>query len=136
MMSRTPHSSVSCCCCFHQSQFLLFSLLSLPLHFFYCNHNFCSVFIVVQINKVDCAPEEGTRFLAPSVSEQIQKYYRAHHVKVFTFSRPFHRGHRDPNNEFATLCIEKTTLHTAYALPGMCYICALVTISLALLTLH
>ncbi|KAK4298449.1 hypothetical protein Pmani_029209 [Petrolisthes manimaculis] len=73
----------------------------------------------VQISKVDCAPEEDTRFLAPSVNEQIQKYYRAHHVKVFTYSRPFHRGHRDPNNEFATLCIEKTTLQTSYPLPGI-----------------
>lgn len=59
------------------------------------------------------------KYSSPSVSEQIQRYYRANHVNIFTYSRPFHRGQKDPSNEFATLCIEKTTLHTTYSLPGI-----------------
>ncbi|XP_071513992.1 dedicator of cytokinesis protein 2 isoform X2 [Panulirus ornatus] len=72
----------------------------------------------LQISKVDCAMQEE-KFSSAHVSEQIQSYYRANHVKVFTYSRPFHRGQKDPTNEFATLCIEKTTLQTSYSLPGI-----------------
>ncbi|XP_045614067.1 dedicator of cytokinesis protein 1 isoform X2 [Procambarus clarkii] len=72
----------------------------------------------LQISKVDCAMQEE-RFSSSSVSEQIRSYYRANHVKIFTYSRPFHRGQKDSSNEFATLCIEKTTLQTSYSLPGI-----------------
>ncbi|XP_069941837.1 dedicator of cytokinesis protein 1 isoform X2 [Cherax quadricarinatus] len=72
----------------------------------------------LQISKVDCAMQEE-RFSSAAVSEQIRSYYRANHVKTFTYSRPFHRGQKDPTNEFATLCIEKTTLQTSYSLPGI-----------------
>ncbi|XP_063609034.1 dedicator of cytokinesis protein 1-like isoform X2 [Penaeus indicus] len=72
----------------------------------------------IQISKVDCVMRED-KYSSPSVSEQIQRYYRANHVNIFTYSRPFHRGQKDPSNEFATLCIEKTTLHTSYPLPGI-----------------
>ncbi|XP_076042771.1 dedicator of cytokinesis protein 1-like isoform X4 [Oratosquilla oratoria] len=76
----------------------------------------------IQINKVHCQMME-TRFSSPNVAEQIQRYYRANRVKTFTYSRPFHRGQKDPTNEFATLCVEKTVLHTSYELPGIlrCY---------------
>ncbi|XP_042238025.1 dedicator of cytokinesis protein 1-like isoform X2 [Homarus americanus] len=72
----------------------------------------------LQISKVDCAVQ-GQKLLSTAVAEQIRSYYRANHVKVFTYSRPFHRGQKDPTNEFATLCIEKTTLTTSYSLPGI-----------------
>ncbi|XP_068248213.1 dedicator of cytokinesis protein 2 isoform X3 [Palaemon carinicauda] len=72
----------------------------------------------IQISKVDCVMHENP-FPSVNVSEQIERYYRANRVKVFTYSRPFHRGQKDPTNEFATLCIEKTTLYTSYSLPGI-----------------
>ncbi|XP_066966939.1 dedicator of cytokinesis protein 1 isoform X9 [Macrobrachium rosenbergii] len=72
----------------------------------------------IQISKVDCVMHENP-FPNANVSEQIERYYRANQVKVFTYSRPFHRGQKDPTNEFATLCIEKTTLYTSYSLPGI-----------------
>ncbi|XP_063852697.1 dedicator of cytokinesis protein 1-like isoform X3 [Scylla paramamosain] len=73
----------------------------------------------LQISKVDCVVDENVIFAGASVSEQITSYYRANHVRTFTYSRPFHRGTRDPDNEFATLCIEKTTLEITYSLPGI-----------------
>ncbi|KAG7160013.1 Dedicator of cytokinesis protein 2-like [Homarus americanus] len=44
----------------------------------------------LQISKVDCAVQ-GQKLLSTAVAEQIRSYYRANHVKVFTYSRPFHR---------------------------------------------
>ncbi|CAL4230656.1 unnamed protein product, partial [Meganyctiphanes norvegica] len=73
----------------------------------------------LQINKVDCVMAENHKFSSPKVSESIQSYYRVNHVKTFTYSRPFHRGQKDSSNEFATLCMEKTILHTSYELPGI-----------------
>ncbi|XP_045138104.1 dedicator of cytokinesis protein 1-like [Portunus trituberculatus] len=73
----------------------------------------------LQISKVDCVVDKDSRFAGASVSEQIISYYRANDVKTFSYSRPFHRGTRDPENEFATLCIERTTLEITYPLPGI-----------------
>ncbi|XP_075412609.1 dedicator of cytokinesis protein 5 [Tenrec ecaudatus] len=53
------------------------------------------------------------------VPEQILNYYRANEVQQFTYSRPFRRGEKDPDNEFATMWIERTTYTTAYTFPGI-----------------
>ncbi|KAG0720444.1 Dedicator of cytokinesis protein 5 [Chionoecetes opilio] len=73
----------------------------------------------LQISKVDCMVDEDSLFPCGGVSEQIRGYYRANHISTFSYARPFHRGTRVPNNEFATLCIEKTTLEVTYSLPGI-----------------
>uniref|UniRef100_A0A5F8H4U8 Dedicator of cytokinesis 5 n=1 Tax=Monodelphis domestica TaxID=13616 RepID=A0A5F8H4U8_MONDO len=40
-------------------------------------------------------------------------------VQQFQYSRPFRKGEKDPDNEFATLWIERTTYTTAYTFPGI-----------------
>ncbi|KAB7505734.1 Dedicator of cytokinesis protein 1 [Armadillidium nasatum] len=69
----------------------------------------------IQINKVDCLVENSP-FTYPHIGERIRQYYQVNHVDTFTYSRPFHRGQKDPDNEFATLWTEKTVLKTNYAL--------------------
>ena len=71
----------------------------------------------IQVNKVECVVQEN-KFTKPGVAENIRKFYRVNAVKTFTYSRPFHRGERVKDNEFATLWVEKTTLNTEYELPG------------------
>lgn len=73
----------------------------------------------LQINNVDCVTKPSNKITEPNVSEQIVSYYQVNHIDTFTYSRPFHQGTKDSNNEFATLCIEKTTLKTTYSLPGV-----------------
>uniref|UniRef100_A0A4X2JXC8 Dedicator of cytokinesis 5 n=2 Tax=Vombatus ursinus TaxID=29139 RepID=A0A4X2JXC8_VOMUR len=53
------------------------------------------------------------------VPEQILNYYRANEVQQFQHSRPFRKGEKDPDNEFATMWIERTTYTTAYTFPGI-----------------
>ncbi|XP_007936972.1 dedicator of cytokinesis protein 5 [Orycteropus afer afer] len=53
------------------------------------------------------------------VPEQILNYYRANEVQQFRYSRPFWKGEKDPDNEFASMWIERTTYTTAYTFPGI-----------------
>ncbi|XP_004848415.1 dedicator of cytokinesis protein 5 isoform X1 [Heterocephalus glaber] len=53
------------------------------------------------------------------VPEQILNYYRANEVQQFSYSRPFRKGEKDPDNEFANMWIERTTYTTAYTFPGI-----------------
>ncbi|XP_067326775.1 dedicator of cytokinesis protein 5 isoform X1 [Anolis sagrei] len=53
------------------------------------------------------------------VPEQILNFYRANEVQQFQYSRPFRKGEKDPENEFATMWIERTTYTTAYSFPGI-----------------
>ncbi|KAM3924321.1 dedicator of cytokinesis protein 5 [Leptodactylus fuscus] len=59
------------------------------------------------------------RYKDKLVPEQILSYYRFNEVHSFSYSRPFRRGEKDPDNEFATMWIERTTFTTAYKLPGI-----------------
>ncbi|KAM4747063.1 dedicator of cytokinesis protein 5 isoform 2-T2 [Rhinophrynus dorsalis] len=59
------------------------------------------------------------RYKEKLVPEQILSYYRCNEVQNFSYSRPFRRGEKDPDNEFATMWIERTTFTTAYKLPGI-----------------
>ncbi|MFT7796902.1 dedicator of cytokinesis protein 5 [Arapaima gigas] len=59
------------------------------------------------------------QFKDKGVPEQILNYYRANEVLQFQYSRPFWKGEKDPDNEFATMWIERTTYVTAYRFPGI-----------------
>uniref|UniRef100_A0A096MDE6 Dedicator of cytokinesis 5 n=1 Tax=Poecilia formosa TaxID=48698 RepID=A0A096MDE6_POEFO len=59
------------------------------------------------------------RFKDKGVPEQILNYYRHNEVDQFQYSRPFRKGEKDPDNEFATMWIERTTYITAYHFPGI-----------------
>uniref|UniRef100_A0AAX7TUS7 Dedicator of cytokinesis 5 n=1 Tax=Astatotilapia calliptera TaxID=8154 RepID=A0AAX7TUS7_ASTCA len=59
------------------------------------------------------------QFKDKGVPEQILNYYRTNEVDQFQYSRPFRKGEKDPDNEFATMWIERTTYITAYHFPGI-----------------
>ncbi|XP_008325250.1 dedicator of cytokinesis 2 [Cynoglossus semilaevis] len=53
------------------------------------------------------------------VPDQIINFYKANYVQRFHYSRPVRKGPVDPNNEFASMWIERTTFTTVYKLPGI-----------------
>ncbi|XP_035022026.1 dedicator of cytokinesis protein 5 isoform X1 [Hippoglossus stenolepis] len=59
------------------------------------------------------------QFKDKGVPEQILNYYRTNEVDKFQYSRPFRKGEKDPDNEFATMWIERSTYITAYRFPGI-----------------
>ncbi|XP_031426793.1 dedicator of cytokinesis protein 5 [Clupea harengus] len=59
------------------------------------------------------------QFKDKGVPEQILNYYRTNEVDQFHYSRPFRKGEKDPDNEFATMWIERTTFITSYRFPGI-----------------
>ncbi|KFO74130.1 Dedicator of cytokinesis protein 2, partial [Cuculus canorus] len=73
----------------------------------------------IQCFTVQPAEEANVRFKDRSVPEQITNFYKANHIQKFSYSRPFQKGPKDPDNEFATMWIERTTFVTAYPLPGI-----------------
>ncbi|KAM8924612.1 dedicator of cytokinesis protein 1 [Pelodytes ibericus] len=60
-----------------------------------------------------------TKFQNRPVSEQILSFYRVNEVVRFQYSRPFRKGEKDPDNEFANMWIERTSFSIAYKLPGI-----------------
>ncbi|RWS13623.1 hypothetical protein B4U79_02826, partial [Dinothrombium tinctorium] len=80
----------------------------------------------LQINKVDpiMSEKSKSKFKGKPVHNQIIKYYEVNEVNQFSYSRPFRRtpianSGRASDNEFANMWIERTTLTTRYALPGI-----------------
>ncbi|NXJ99781.1 DOCK2 protein, partial [Corythaixoides concolor] len=73
----------------------------------------------IQCFTVQPVEEAKVRFKDRSIPEQITNFYKANHVQKFSYSRPFQKGPKDPDNEFATMWIERTTFVTAYPLPGI-----------------
>ncbi|XP_072561850.1 dedicator of cytokinesis protein 5 isoform X1 [Paramormyrops kingsleyae] len=59
------------------------------------------------------------QFKDKGVPEQVLNYYRTNEVDRFQYSRPFRKGAKDPDNEFATMWIERTTYFTCYRFPGI-----------------
>ncbi|CAN7990561.1 unnamed protein product [Ixodes hexagonus] len=73
----------------------------------------------LQINKVDPIMNNAQRFQNKPVHDQILKYYRVNEVNKFTYSRPLRRGEKDSDSDFGNIWLERTTLETAYMLPGI-----------------
>ncbi|NXJ84132.1 DOCK2 protein, partial [Trogon melanurus] len=73
----------------------------------------------IQCFTVQPVEEAAVRFKDRSIPEQITSFYKANHVQKFSYSRPFKKGPKDPDNEFANMWIERTTFVTAYPLPGI-----------------
>ncbi|GAB5567149.1 dedicator of cytokinesis protein 2 [Prionailurus iriomotensis] len=49
----------------------------------------------------------------------IINFYKSNYVQKFHYSRPVRKGTVDPENEFASMWIERTSFITAYKLPGI-----------------
>lgn len=74
----------------------------------------------IQIGSVKPRPEDKPEFVYNSgVAPEIKNFYTVNDVSTFQFDRSFHRGERDPNNEFKTLCTERLVMHTNYTFPGI-----------------
>uniref|UniRef100_A0A1A7XW30 Dedicator of cytokinesis 2 n=1 Tax=Iconisemion striatum TaxID=60296 RepID=A0A1A7XW30_9TELE len=53
------------------------------------------------------------------VPDQIINFYKSNYVQRFHYSRPVRKEPVDPNNEFASMWIERATFITVYKLPGI-----------------
>ncbi|XP_060693013.1 dedicator of cytokinesis protein 2-like [Hemiscyllium ocellatum] len=73
----------------------------------------------IQCFTVQPVLEEPSRFKDKPVPDQVINFYRANYVQKFQYSRPVRKGTVDPDNEFASMWIERTTFITAYKLPGI-----------------
>ncbi|KAM9236926.1 dedicator of cytokinesis protein 2-like [Leptosomus discolor] len=73
----------------------------------------------IQCFTVQPVEEAKVRFKDRSIPEQITNFYKANHIQKFSYSRPFKKGPKDPDNEFANMWIKRTTFVTAYPLPGI-----------------
>ncbi|TNN77730.1 Dedicator of cytokinesis protein 2 [Liparis tanakae] len=59
------------------------------------------------------------RLKSKPVPDQIINFYKSNYVQRFHYSRPVRKGPVDPNNEFVSMWIERTTFTTVYKLPGI-----------------
>lgn len=73
----------------------------------------------IQCFTVQPVLEEHVRFKNKPVPDQIINFYKSNHVQRFHYSRPVRKGSVDPENEFASMWIERTSYITAYKLPGI-----------------
>uniref|UniRef100_UPI00398F6CFE dedicator of cytokinesis protein 2-like isoform X2 n=1 Tax=Pristiophorus japonicus TaxID=55135 RepID=UPI00398F6CFE len=73
----------------------------------------------VQCFIVQPVQAEQVQFHNKNVPEQIVDFFKANNVMKFSYSRPTRRGPKDPENEFASMWIERTTFTTAYKMPGI-----------------
>uniref|UniRef100_A0A452H6G6 Uncharacterized protein n=1 Tax=Gopherus agassizii TaxID=38772 RepID=A0A452H6G6_9SAUR len=73
----------------------------------------------IQCFTVQPVLEEHTRFKNKPVPDQIINFYKSNYVQRFHYSRPVRKGSVDPENEFASMWIERTSFVTAYKLPGI-----------------
>jgi dedicator of cytokinesis protein 1 len=74
---------------------------------------------LLQINKVDPIMDDIPMFDGKVIAPQVLKYYKLNEVSRFIYSRPFHKGMKDKENEFASLWIERTEITTREAFPGI-----------------
>ncbi|XP_062909750.1 dedicator of cytokinesis protein 2-like [Mobula hypostoma] len=73
----------------------------------------------IQCFTVQPVLEEQSRFKNKPVPDQVINFYKANYVQKFQYSRPVRKGVVDPDNEFASMWIERTTFLTVYKLPGI-----------------
>uniref|UniRef100_A0A663FCC4 Dedicator of cytokinesis 2 n=1 Tax=Aquila chrysaetos chrysaetos TaxID=223781 RepID=A0A663FCC4_AQUCH len=73
----------------------------------------------IQCFTVQPVLEEQPRFKNKAVPDQIINFYKSNNVHRFHYSRPVRKGSVDPENEFASMWIERTSFVTAYKLPGI-----------------
>ncbi|XP_048252817.1 dedicator of cytokinesis protein 3-like isoform X2 [Haliotis rufescens] len=73
----------------------------------------------IQISSVKPVASERSEFQGHTVPMEISNFYSVNEVDVFQFDRPYHRGERNKDNEFKTLCLERKVLKTSYKLPGI-----------------
>ncbi|XP_065182950.1 dedicator of cytokinesis protein 4-like isoform X1 [Sycon ciliatum] len=73
----------------------------------------------LQVCTVRPCPTVPDHFERVDINERIRDYYEVNCITKFEYSRPFHKGPKDKDNEFKSLWLERTTLTTAWPLPGI-----------------
>ncbi|XP_040029481.2 dedicator of cytokinesis 2 [Gasterosteus aculeatus] len=73
----------------------------------------------IQCFTVKSVLEIPPRLKNKPVPDQIINFYKSNYVQRFHYSRPVRKGPVDPNNEFVSMWIERTTFTTVYKLPGI-----------------
>uniref|UniRef100_A0A3Q3W6H4 Uncharacterized protein n=1 Tax=Mola mola TaxID=94237 RepID=A0A3Q3W6H4_MOLML len=70
---------------------------------------------------IQCFTVQPVLEIPPHFHKENCKYlfYKSNYVQRFHYSRPVRKGPVDPNNEFASMWIERTTFTTVYKLPGI-----------------
>ncbi|XP_038069209.1 dedicator of cytokinesis protein 3-like [Patiria miniata] len=72
----------------------------------------------LQVRAVDTVPTDNI-FKDMNVPIRISSFYDTHRISKFKFDRPFHKGEKDPDNEFKTLYVEQTQLTIENTLPSL-----------------
>nr|CAB3239393.1 dedicator of cytokinesis protein 1 [Phallusia mammillata] len=73
----------------------------------------------VQMYKVNPLMEEPPHFRGKIVDDQILSFYKVNDVHRFTYSKPFRKGAKNKDNEFASMWIQRFTFTTCSKLPGI-----------------
>nr|XP_006826015.1 PREDICTED: dedicator of cytokinesis protein 1 [Saccoglossus kowalevskii] len=73
----------------------------------------------LQIFTVHPVQEEHKRFKGKTVSNQILSYYKVNEVDTFVYSKPFRRGKKQEDLDFANQWLQRTYYKTKYKLPGI-----------------
>lgn len=73
----------------------------------------------IQIVSVKPVPKDRSEFVGRDVPSEIAAFYQTNEVDTFKFDRPYHRDDKDKNNEFKSLCLERTVMTSSYKLPGI-----------------
>ncbi|RUS82675.1 hypothetical protein EGW08_009578, partial [Elysia chlorotica] len=99
-----------------QCKLCIFSELTMLL----CKVNSnCSSLCHIQIVSVRPVPKDRSEFIGREVPFEISQFYLTNEVDTFMFDRPYYRGVIDKNNEFKSLCFERTVMTSSYKLPGI-----------------
>ena len=74
----------------------------------------------IQISGVKPIPNPKNSFADElKVPREVAKFFENNDVDTFQFNRSFHQGKKDPDNEFKTLCTERTIMKTNHKFPGI-----------------
>ncbi|KAJ8301822.1 hypothetical protein KUTeg_020809, partial [Tegillarca granosa] len=95
---------------------------------------FLSYTTVIQICSIKPIPPHRKDLENPTIQHEIKSFYNYNDVDTFQFDRSYHRGTKDKENEFKTLCTERTIMKTQYKFPGILQWYEVISIEVKLLT--
>ncbi|XP_074646963.1 dedicator of cytokinesis protein 3-like isoform X4 [Tubulanus polymorphus] len=91
--------------------------------------------VSLQICNVHCTAGERQQFKGRKIPSAISKFYTYNEVETFKYDRPFHKdGIKDKENNFKTLCLERTKLVLADKLPNILRYCEVKSIQIETLS--
>ncbi|VDI43172.1 Hypothetical predicted protein, partial [Mytilus galloprovincialis] len=74
----------------------------------------------IQISGVKPVPDPKNAYASDQkVPREVEKFYESNDVDTFQMDRSYHQGKKDKDNEFKTLCTERTVMKTNHKFPGI-----------------